>query len=98
MVSDSFLNWINNMKNENYNPKITAQKGGKQVVNIVSSSGIALLIVVIIKLFTDKDFEITDIQLLIDEMGKLIIIIIPIVSSIITMFNNFKQHYFKKEK
>lgn len=84
------------MKNENYNPKITAKKGGKQVINIVSSSGIALLIVIILKLLTDKDFELTDIQLLIDEMGKLIIIIIPIVSSIITMINNFRKNYYKK--
>lgn len=85
------------MKNTSYKASITASKGGKQLVNVITSTAFASFLVVVIKQLTDKDFEVTDIKSFIDNISGMVVFITPVVSTLIKMLSNFKNNYFSKK-
>lgn len=86
------------LKNTNYSGKKTLTKGMKQAVNILSSTGFSALVVLLMKFMFDKEFKAEDIKQIIDEMTGSIVLIIPVVSSLIAMINNFRKNYFVSRK
>lgn len=77
------------MINKEYNPTITAAKGGKQLINVISSAAFSGLIVIIIKELTDKEFDATDIQNGIESVYGSILFLTPFVSAAVRMISNF---------
>ena len=84
------------MKNYDYLPRITLEKGIKQLVNVFTSTGFTTAILIIFQELFNKDFKITEIQSILDGIGKGVVILVPLISSVISMGMNFRKHYFKK--
>lgn len=72
-----------------YNPTITLGKGGKQLINVLSSTAIASALVVLINGILGKELKIETIQQGIDHISGSIIFITPIVSAFIRMASNY---------
>lgn len=81
------------MKNPDYKAEITLSKGGKQLVNIITSTAFSAFIVVVYKELTDKDFKPENLKYIIDNLSNLIVFITPFMSMGIKMITNFVNNY-----
>lgn len=81
-------------KNPDYKASITFSKGGRQLINIFSSTAFSAFLIMIIKELTDKEYKITDIQGAINDISEYFLFVVSIVSSVIRMISNYIKHGF----
>lgn len=81
------------MENESYSIQKTISKGVNQILVIISSTAFSGLLVAVIKELTDKEFTITDIQNVIQNISSTVVCLVPVVSSFVQMAINFKKNF-----
>lgn len=77
------------MKVSEYKIGITASKGGRQLINVFSSTAAASFFVILINNLLGEEMKAETIQQGIDHIAGSVVFLTPIMSAIIRMVSNF---------
>lgn len=72
-----------------YNPSITIGKGGKQLINVLSSAAVSSGLVILINGILGKEIEAETIQQGMNNISGSVLFLTPIVSAFIRMAMNY---------